>query len=549
MKYILNWLKSHAGKASVSLVQAAGITAVVGAAGFAAYNYLSSPAENNSFMPPSVYENGNVVYVASGGGGGTYATNGAVQGSAENIRRSRALDLANQQAAQYQQQSALEDAPVNPAYAEDASSAQADRAYQLAGGNLGVGLGGGTDKDVNAPLQMLTGLQGQLEGMTDAVANATQAAAGQGGEAKAAPGQKGFATVEGSASGAANASRNWGQGRGSGGTGSSNEFVIQNSNKNGPSKADLDALAKAGDAMADARAAMASGLKEGSPMKFSGANFGPSDRLSRERDARVNGAQRLTGQGGTELARIRKHTAQIHGNKTNAANAGGLPFLAGAQINGGMVVDGSEVTIGNSSSSDVRSMSDTSLRGIRAGLASVQTNEADKRDAAKKELRSWLWTIFPAVMGMIVGIAILIKLAKGAVSPWAKAAFWIAAGIMTAVALASIIFLLTKIHKYADICGHDHWVVWGRIASGVLTVGVGAAWVMGTRAAKAAWKSLKWYQKAAVYLGAGGAGMAGYRMLADKDQYLKDIEEANKGTSDIKERVDQETNAEGGNDK
>ena len=87
MKHILKWLSSHAGKATVSLVQAAGITAVVGAAGFAAYNYLSSPAENNSFMPPSVYENGNVVYVASGGGGGTYAANGAVQGSAENIRR------------------------------------------------------------------------------------------------------------------------------------------------------------------------------------------------------------------------------------------------------------------------------------------------------------------------------------------------------------------------------------------------------------------------------------------------------------------------------
>ncbi len=555
MKYILNWLKSHAGKASISLVQAAGLTAVVGAAGFAAYNYLSSPADNNSFMPPSVYENGNVVYVASGGGGGTYAANGAVQGSAENIRRSRALDLANQQASQYQQQAALEDASVNPAYEQDASVEQANKAYQLAGGNLGIGLGGGTDKDVNSPLQMLTGLQGKLEGMTDAVANVTQAAADQEGGAKAAPTQKGFSTVEGSASSAANASRNWGQGRGGGGSGgSSNAFVIQNSNKNGPSKADLDALAKAGDAMADARAAMAAGVKEGRPMKFSGANFGPADRLPNERDARVGAAHRLTGRGGTELARIRKQTAQIHGNKTNAANAGGLPFLAGGQINGGMIVDGSEVTIGNSSSSDVRSTSDASIRGIRAGLANVQTGQADVRDAAKKELRSWFWTLFPAIMGMIGGILITVCIADKL--PWpANLGWWIAAGVMTAAALGSIIFLLHKIHAYADICGHDGWVTWGRVLSGVLGGGVAAAWVFGLIGGKVQglekvlFKDLRTWAQLVVGMGAGGAGMAGYRMLADKDQYLKDIEEANKGSSSTKDRVDQETNIDGGKDK
>ena len=71
---LFKWLTNKTGKLPISLAQAAGITAVVGAAGFAAMSYLSSPADtNNSFIPPSAYEqNGDVVYVSQSGGGGQY---------------------------------------------------------------------------------------------------------------------------------------------------------------------------------------------------------------------------------------------------------------------------------------------------------------------------------------------------------------------------------------------------------------------------------------------------------------------------------------------
>ena len=61
---ILKWLKNNAGKIPVTLAQAAGITAVVGAAGFGAMTFLSSPSDNtNTFLPPS-YNQGEVVYVS-----------------------------------------------------------------------------------------------------------------------------------------------------------------------------------------------------------------------------------------------------------------------------------------------------------------------------------------------------------------------------------------------------------------------------------------------------------------------------------------------------
>ena len=129
---IFKWLKSKAGKLPVTLAQAAGITAVVGAAGFGALSFLSSPADNNNtFLPPSANQ-GQVVYVAQGGGGGQYEANGEV-GSASKAAPSRAIQLANQQAARQAQTRALEESAGQSTYQQpgDEVNPQMPKAYQV----------------------------------------------------------------------------------------------------------------------------------------------------------------------------------------------------------------------------------------------------------------------------------------------------------------------------------------------------------------------------------------------------------------------------------
>lgn len=88
---IFKWLTGRAGKMALSAAQAVGLSAVVGVAGIAAWQYLDSPADNTAFNPAAQYDPGEVVYVA-GASGGAYGANGEVE-SAFRAKPSKAIEM------------------------------------------------------------------------------------------------------------------------------------------------------------------------------------------------------------------------------------------------------------------------------------------------------------------------------------------------------------------------------------------------------------------------------------------------------------------------
>lgn len=470
---ILQWLKSKSGKLPITLAQAAGITAVVGAAGFGAMTFLSSPADNNNtFMPPMTNQ-GEVVYVSQGGGGGQYEANGEV-GSSFKAAPSRAIRLANEQAARQEQARVLEESAGQQTYSGQPGeelNPQLPKAYQLSNSDLGLGMGTGADKQLNSSLEAFSTIQNQLAGVNNAIA---QAQAGQSG--KGAPAG---APAQGSPSGQsaaqlASASRGWGNSgltRAGGGGSSSNSFVVQNSGKNARGENPV-AMAQAGDAIAQAQAAMTQ-LQEGTRMR-SRANFGSSDKLGADKDAATQRARRF-GQGKDDLSFIRKQTAAINKNKTNSANEGGSPFLASSKISGGLMVNGEQVTTGQSSSGDLRSTTNTQMKGIRAKLGQVQT-DMDEREAARDDLKSWMWNLFTVGLAAISAIAVLVLAAKAGNFIWGPILYALAAAL-TAATLAYIwAGAIKHITSYNGTCGADGWTTFGWALSAILTTGVGLAW-------------------------------------------------------------------------
>lgn len=475
---IFQWLKSKSGKLPITLAQAAGIAAVVGAAGFGAMNFLSSPADNNNtFLPPSANQ-GQVVYVAQGGGGGQYEANGEV-GSAFKAAPSRAIQLANQQAARQAQTRALEEAAGQSTYQQpgDEVNPQMPKAYQVSNADLGLGMGSNADKQLNGSLEVFSNIQNQLAGVTQAVNNAQAGSAQAAGAA--APGNTSGQT----AAQLASASRNWGNNgltRAGGGSGSANSFVVQNSGKNADDKTAAAAVAQAGDAIAQAQAAMAS-MQEGTRMR-SRANFGRSEGLGQDKDAAAQRARRF-GKGRDELSFIRKQTAAINANKTNAANEGGNPFLASTKISGGLTVSGDNVTTGTGSSGDLRSTTDTQLKGIKGGLGNIES-QLEQRTRDRHDLRKWMWIALPLALGSLPLISYFVFRGNIALTPWSKI-FWYA---LAAVLSASVLLCLGKLvgaaNNYANSYGSTLGSGGGDFASNfakylgyLLMGGVGLAWV------------------------------------------------------------------------
>ncbi len=472
---ILKWLKNKAGKMPISIAQIGGIAAVVGAAGFGAMTYLSSPStDNNAFIPPSVYEQqGNVQYVAQSAGGGQYTSNGEVA-SAFHATQSDSIRLANREFEREKQARALAEADVQPTYAGEDNSMQMPKAYQMGQADLGLGMGSTGDKQQNGSLEMFSQLQKQLSGIGDVVNNA---------QAKASASQQGGAKADGTsgtsgqtAAQLANAQRNWGQGgltRAGSGGGIDNSFALQNSGKNqgGQGAEAATAMAQMGNVMADARAALGQ-MQEGARMR-SRANFGPSDGLGSDRNLSGQRERRLSTKERDELSLIHKQTAEIAKNKTNAATAGMDPFLASAKLSGGITVDGGNVTTGQGASSSDLSNADKQLRGVRAGLAGVQAN-MDERKAVRDELKAWLWTMLTVGVAAILVITALVSLAKaGFWNAWA----WVAAGVATAVALAYIWGnTISKIADYNGLNGSDKLTTLGWVLSGIVTGGIAMAW-------------------------------------------------------------------------
>lgn len=537
---IFKWLKNKTGKLPISLAQAAGITAVVGAAGFGAMSFLSSPADtNNTFLPPTANQ-GQVVYVSQNGGGGQYEANGEV-GSSFKATPSRAIQLANQEAARQAQTRALEESAGQQTYQQpgDEVNPQLPKAYQISNTDLGLGMGTGADKQLNGSLEAFSTIQNQLAGVTQAVNNA-QAQAGQGAKPGAAPQNTSGQT----AAQLASAPRNWGNSglthAGGGNSGSANTFTVQNSGKNAQAQEAATAMAQANSAIAQAQATMTQ-MREGNRLQ-SRANFGSSDGLGKDKDAALQRSRRFTGKGKDELAFIRKQTAEINANKTNAANEGGAPFLASAKISGGLTVSGDNVTTGQGSSSgDLRGTFARQMGGINAKLGSYET-DFEEQKLNKDQLLLDMAVMFATTVALMVLIAFLIKLARAA-GIWAWI-FWAAAGVVTAVGLATIWFgLVPKVASYEQNYGSSGWTTFGYVLSGVFTAGLGAAWLMGLKAKNFMFAGIK--SLAGPALGLLGGGFGVFEMLSNPDKYKAAVDEANSQAHQTKDQVEQ-TEDEGG---
>ncbi|MBR2082073.1 MAG: hypothetical protein IJ876_03565 [Elusimicrobiaceae bacterium] len=470
---LFKWLKNKAGKMPITITQAAGLTAVVGAAGFAAMNYLSTPSDgNNTFMPPT-FNQGEVVYVSQNGGGGQYEANGEV-GSSFNAAPSRSIQLANEQAVRQAQTRALEESSQQtPVYgAEGSQTGNTPQAYQLSGADLGLGLGGGKNKDLSASLDTFSTIQNQLAGVTDAV-NQAQANAAQQGAQGAKPGE---AVAGQSAAQLASAQRNWGNGgltrAGGGGSGSANSFAIQDSGKNARTRGgSAEEAEQLGNAVAQARAAMSNLQVEGSRMRAQ-ANFGNSEGFRNDRNAGTHASRRF-GQGKDELDFIRKKSAAIASNKTNAANEAGSPFLASTKISGGLTVNGDNITTGQGSSSGDLSSFDKQMKGIDAKMNKIQANQ-DERKLARDELKAWFWRALLAGMAAMITISLLARTFWG----------WFAAIAMAAVTAAYIwVGAIKQITHYNGVCGSDTWTTLGWTLAGILTGGIVAALIWGPQIA------------------------------------------------------------------
>lgn len=507
---IFKWLKSKAGKMPLTVAQAVGITAVVGAAGVAALNFFDTPSENNAFIPPSAYEQGDIVYVAQGPS--SYDADGAA-GSTFNAAPSRSIQLANRQESQMRQAQELEGFAAQPTFDEPVAPAGVEgKAHELSARETGLGMGG--NKQIGNSFEILQNMPDQLNGLNDIITQQTQKASAQASRTNA-PGKPGAPdkapTLEGSngqsAGTLASAPRNWGSGgltrAGGGNGGSGNSFVVQDSKKNQGSMqaGQAQAMAQAGNAIADARAAMTR-VREGETLRAQ-ANFGPSDRLTGDRNASVRNARNIGGKGANELSTIRKQSALLSKNKTNVANAGSLPFMAGGQISGGLVVSDENVVIGQSASSgDLggHSTSRAQMKGIQADLDQKLAG-FEEQELARDTLKDWLIQMATVAVPAIIAVGCLVAAAKVAAAsggfwgPIIAAILYALAGILTAVTAAYIwVGTIRRIVDYNATCGADMWNVAGWGLATVLTGGLAAAWLLGPKvigtSVKAGWAAV-----------------------------------------------------------
>lgn len=456
---IFNWL-NRSGKIALSAMQAVGLTAVVGVAGVAAWQYVNAPSDNASFNPAQ-YNPGEVVYVAGAntGGymGGSYSgqTDGSIQVSAKTLKR---MDQ------QYQAEQVALEMEEEAAQLRASAAAPTGPAYQM-GATEGLGMGANAANEELLKNNPLASMQQTMSGVQNIVANAQAQAQSAQEQAQAAK-EGSLASVRPDWSGKA--------GSGGGSQGSSNVFAVQNSGKNKGGSAAGGNSANPQDIIASAQA-QAAGMLEGTRLR-SRSSFGRTDGLADAgRDASVMGG-RQGNKDKNDLEFIRKRSADAAKNRYRAANEGSRAFLASTQISGGMRIEADNVTTGQSQGSkDFNNDYDTNLRGIRNwGDIQMDLGE-DRQNDYNNLLVFWITTVAAVIAGCI-GLFYLAKAAMAAVVPWVVAALWIAFGILAAGLITMCGFLIAHAADYASKWGGGWFSTWAGITGivGIAAVGVSA---------------------------------------------------------------------------
>lgn len=391
---IFKWLTGRAGKMALSAAQAVGLSAVVGVAGIAAWQYLDSPADNTAFNPAAQYDPGEVVYVA-GASGGTYGANGEVE-SAFRAKPSKAIEMTEKMTLAQKQAQAMEDDVI-----PSVSVSPTPSAYQM-GATEGLGMNANDGKGEGLDGNPLAAIQGTMSGMKDVISRAQAQAQAQAGaqNPEEKPGKATLASAKRTSAGSSSAGR---------GQAFNSSFVIQNSGKNTGSRAVAGAGSpeEVGNIFASAQA-QANRTVEGMQMR-SRSNFGPGNNsLGADKDLSVGDAR--SSKEGKDLVFIQKRSADAARNRNRSANEGSRAFLASTKVSGGMRIVGDTVAIGQGQGSkDFDNVNEANLRGIGKWTQSA-VDEATLRRIDRQNLQKWLWKAIATCLAAMIAIPLLRKI-------------------------------------------------------------------------------------------------------------------------------------------
>lgn len=390
---ILTRFFNRSGKLALSALQAVGLTAVVGVAGVAAYQYLAAPADDTTAFNPAATYNSNVEYVSVGTNAGNYqgtAYGGGAVGNSSSVRVSSAT---------LQRMNRLEQAAAAREEMEEMSGEMS--AYQMSGStDEGLGMGGNAANDELLKNNPMAQMQGSMAGVQEMLANAQKQAQG----AAAAQGQAAQSAL-------ASAKSNWSKTAGAngstraGGAEGGSSYVLQNSGKN----------VKAGSMDAASLQAKAAGMLEGRRLRGNAPSFGPADKDATVMDARMGT------QGKDDMDFFAKRSIDTAKNK-NRHNTEANVFLAGTQISGGLMINSENVTTGEGqASADFGPALESNLRGIQNWGAGID-NKA-RRKAGGKLFGELLWrflvatALIPVMLGLMFQPGLLLgKLLRAALA-------------------------------------------------------------------------------------------------------------------------------------
>lgn len=485
---IFKWLTGRAGKMALSAAQAVGLSAVVGVAGIAAWQYLDSPADNTAFNPAAQYDPGEVVYVA-GASGGAYGANGEVE-SAFRAKPSKAIEMTEKMTLAQKQAQAMEDDVI-----PSVSVSPTPSAYQM-GATEGLGMNANDGKGEGLDGNPLAAIQGTMSGMKDVISRAQAQAQAQAGaqNPEEKPGKATLASAKRTGAGSAGAGR---------GQAFNSSFVIQNSGKNTGSRAVAGAGSpeEVGNIFASAQA-QANRTVEGMQMR-SRSNFGPGNNsLGADKELSVGDAR--SSKEGKDLVFIQKRSADAARNRNRSANEGSRAFLASTKVSGGMRIVGDTVAIGQGQGSkDFDNVNEANLRGIGKWTQSA-VDEATQRMLDRQNLQKWLWRAIATCLAAMIAIPLLKH------SFWG----WFAAIALTVVALATAAMAIVKAGQFANKWGGSGMSTTVMIVGGLMAAGVAMAWIF-RRAFKEFYQfigeklGLSGASETATSGGTGGAGGSG----------------------------------------
>ena len=489
MKF-LHLITGKAGKFALSALQAVGLSAAVGVAGIAAWQYLDTPADNTAFNPSQFNNGGEVVYVA-GATGGTYGSNGEVQ-SAFMAKPSKALEMIERQEQQAALADEMQDSADMAAGAQIPPTPSMPTAYQM-GGSEGLGGGGNVAREEdlkNNPMALAQHSMGNIQGI---IAQAQAQAQTQGG----APQGSAEAAAAANAPQLASAARDWGRGAlGSGGGNAFNSsFVVQSSGLGGSGGAPAAGEAQA--VMGDVQQRMAAANTLADTNMIKGRSSFGGDGLGGSRAASPMGA-RSGSKEKNELEFIRKRSADAARNKYRSANEGSRAFLASTQISGGLMIDGTNVTTGQGQGSkDFDGDTKARLRGIGSHIADVVIPEQDERERDRASLTNWMW----ATIGAAIAVMITIPAIKH-INVMGVPVGMILSLILAAAVTAVCVIAFVKAVQFAQKWGGSGLSTALMIVAPILTAGVWTSFFFAS-----AFKSA--YASVLKFLGiSGGAGSA-----------------------------------------